>query len=385
LILAVAGGLFAQEVSFSGIVETGVRIQKKDDEAGRVDIHNDNDDVRSRARIQGTYDAETYGAKVGIGTDLGDNAEKFVEIYNAYAWYNFLNDIINVKAGLIDDAVWNTGGTEDWDLSNGVGVRVEVKPIEGLNVGFFLTNSAGNTFGDDVAGDFLKETGIGASYTSALFDLAVAFKLDSEVDGIAIPDKAVDFLYGYLSGWGVYGGNKEDFKDDLAGSAGAGIMGDDADAGIEAIFGFAFKGLPALTAKAEGHAYNLGQFSDFGFLWLNEDVGYQILDPLKAGVVFTQVFFVGDFKNDVEIDPYLVFKPYVEYQINEPILVGLEAPIGLQDDVLDFELGIKPWVKYLFNENAYIKAFYKLDYTDPKGSADATTDHTIQLDFVVSF
>jgi hypothetical protein len=380
LILAVAGGLFAQEVSFSGIVETGVRIEKEEDKAGKVGIWNDNDSVGSRFRIQGTYDADTYGAKVGVGTDLASRSitvggtdyqtsDAFtIYVYNAYGWYNFLDGIINVKAGLIDDGVWTTGGPEDWGLATGLGARLEVSPIEGLNFGLFVTNSSGTT--QNIGGDFIKETAIGASYTSDLFDVALAFKLDGEGDNEALDsdgDGKVD--------WIVDGDRKPGNAADPAYSSAA-----DADIAQEAIFGFAYKGLPALTAKAEVRASALGKFSDYGTVWANEDVGYRVLEPLNVGVVFTQYFYADSDAGKL----FLQFKPYAEYQVNEPISVGLEVPVYFQDKYTELGLGGKPWVKYAFSDDAYIKAFYNLDYRKPD-SGDAKTNHTVQLDFVVSF
>jgi hypothetical protein len=376
LILAVAGGLFAQEVSFSGIVETGLQIKKDDGKAGKAGLWNDNDGVGSRARIQGTYDADTYGAKVGIGTDFDPSAT--VSVYNAYAWYNFLNNVINAKAGLIDDGVWTTGGPEDWGLATGAGVRVEVTPIEGLNVGLFLTNSGDispfvGSGGGDIAGDFLKETAFGASYTSDLFDVSLTFKLDSEAD-----DETVDNDGDNVADWVVH----EDRKPGNAAKPNyAGLTSPiDTDIAHEAILGFAFKGLPALTAKAEVRASALGAFSDVGTIWANEDVAYRVLEPLNVGAVITEYYYV----NTDAAKLFLQVKPYVEYQVNEPISVGLEVPVYFQDKYTKLGLGGKPWVKYAFSDDAYIKAFYNLDYRKPDG-ADAVTNHTVQLDFVVSF
>ncbi|MDR2662079.1 MAG: hypothetical protein LBC31_03680 [Treponema sp.] len=384
-----------------------------------MSIHNDNDDVLSRARIQGTYDAETYGVKLGIGTDFGgygrSDTRNVVSVYNAYGWYNFLNGVINVKGGLIDDAVWNTAGPEDWNLSNGLGVRLEVVPIEGLNLGVFLNTGADN-FAQVTAEQFFKETTIGVSYKHSLFDASLAFKLDSDSDLYAVDAdgdlKAVEQerLYQYVLAQGLGAGwftDEQDFWDQVGGSGpGTGTKADTIEEiydqidqnGYEAtfttfgipvpkdydnyqlIFGFAYKGIEALTAKAEARIWGLSEFSKVGFAWFNEEVAYQILDPLKAGIVLTQYFYASD----SEIDPYWKFKPYVEYKVADPVLIGLEVPVWFQNDVTDFGLGAKPWVKYSFTDDVYLKAFYSLTYTDPK-AGDSTTDHAIQLDLVWSF
>jgi hypothetical protein len=400
------------------MVETGVLVDIKDAaDDPAVSIHNDNDDVRSRARIQGTYDAETYGFKVGIGTDfgaVGPGIENLVSIYNAYGWYNFLDGVINVKGGLIDDAAWNTAGAEDWNLSNGLGVRMEVVPIEGLNIGVFL-NTGADKFAAPTAEQFFKETTLGVSYKHSLFDVSLAFKLDSDADYYAQDAggdlKAVEQerLYQYVIAqyMAQYGASTEkdvldnwngpgngvtkaevlkDIEKDIAENGYADFFEDwhidpfeDFD-NHQLIFGFAYKGIEALTAKAEGRIWGLSEFSKVGFAWFNEEIAYQILDPLKAGVVLTQYLYAGD----SDIKPYLKFKPYVEYKVADPVLIGLEIPVWLQQDVTDIGIGAKPWVKYSFTDDVYLKLFYSLTYTDPK-VGDSTTDHAIQLDFVWSF
>lgn len=368
-----------------------------------VSIHNDNDDVRSRARIQGTYDADTYGFKVGIGTDFTNGNGTYVRAYNAYGWYNFLGNIINVKAGLIDDAAWNTMGSKDWNLSNGLGVRLEVSPIEGLNFGVFL-NPGTNDFNAVTAEQFFKETGIGASYKSDLFDISLAFKLDSDADGFVVPDefgggsdqKTRDAEAGWEAMkelaaiwgqdvWAYYGSGTDEATAKAAyfNALGATLSPSvDNDISSELVFGFAFKGVPKLGAKAkmEAHAWNLGDFSETGFLWLIEDVSYQILEPLNVGAEFTEYLW-GD--SDLS-KPFFQIKPYASYQVNEPVSVGLEVPVAFQKDAIKFKLGGKPWVKYAFTDDVYLKAFYNLTYTKPE-TGDATTDHAIQLDFVWSF
>jgi hypothetical protein len=395
LILAVAGGAFAQELTWSGIAETGVQVLIPEEGDETIGIHNDNDDKTSRARIQAAYDAGTYGAKVGIGTDFDGDG---FGVYNAYAWYNFLGGVINAKGGVIDDAVWNTDGPEDWNLSNEIGVRLEVAPLQGLNIGLVLSNSAESL--SDVADDFLLETAVGFSYTSETFYISAALKFDSEADltGDYSDDVANPVINEYVKlakASGLAAGVPDDKLKEAIINA---IQGEDpygiaaylkssglgslppTDKGVQAIFGFAYKGLPALTAKAEGHIWTLGKFSDYGFVWLNEDIGYQVMDPLKVGATLTEKFY-GD--SDVG-KPYFKIKPYAEYQINEPLSVGIEIPLWFQQDAIDFSFGAKPWIKYTFAEDAYVKAFYDIARNNPK-VGDGSTNQTIQIDFVVSF
>jgi hypothetical protein len=356
LILAVAGGVFAQELTWSGAVKTGLNFSKAKDAAGETRLYSDDADVPTgRADLDITYAAENYGAKVGLRSDDFTS----LGVRQAYVWYTFF-DLVNVKAGKIDDAVWNTMGAEDWNLSNGAGARVEVTPsaIEGLNLGVFI-----NYYGAGAAAtpsDYYFQPTIGVSYSSDRFDAAVAFRIDSDNDVYAatppVPGKDDD---------------------------GVPYITDPDDIGQEhqAIFGFSLKLIPKLKLIAEGNFFNLGGWSDYGLAWLNETVEYQISDPLAVGAVFTEKFWGQSAPSG---KAYLKVKPYVSYQVNEPISVGLEVPIAYQKDGIDYSIGAKPWVKYAFADNAFIKSYYALDITKIK-SSDSTYTHTFQLDFVVSF
>jgi hypothetical protein len=111
----------------------------------------------------------------------------------------------------------------------------------------------------------------------------------------------------------------------------------------------------------------------------NEEIAYQVMEPLKVGIVLTEKL-----SGDSDVKPYLKFKPYLEYRVLEPVLVGVEVPVAIQKDVIDLDLTVKPWVKYELDENAYLKLFYALNMVTPAGG-DSGTNHAIQLDFVYKF
>jgi hypothetical protein len=111
----------------------------------------------------------------------------------------------------------------------------------------------------------------------------------------------------------------------------------------------------------------------------NEEIAYQVMEPLKVGIVLTEKL-----SGDSDVKPYLKFKPYLEYRVLEPVLVGVEVPVAIQADVIDLDLGIKPWAKYELDENAYLKLFYNLNMVTP-AVGDSYTNHAIQIDFVYKF
>ena len=371
LILAVAGGVFAQEVTWSGSIDTGavIGIVKDQDD---VFIKADDDDVgtgvKTRLNVAVTDDA--WGLEMGIKADIGTDGAALTEnawtndyyiglqFYNAHGWILFA-DMIKVRAGLIDPGVWTTQGPNDWNLSSAAGIRIEVMPIEGLNVGAFLNWGDGRD-GRVIPmtiGNFFKETTLGFSYSNPdMMGLyaAIAFKLDGKDDEstMILPD------------------------------------GDD-DKNAELIFGFGISPMEALTVKLEGHVYRLGEYSDAGFMWLVEDISYQVMEPLKVGLEAQQqiagddsVPISGDFINKT----YLKFKLYGEYAVNETISAGLDIPMEMMknsdDDLAFATFGMNLWGKYTVG-GASMKVGY--GFTKKTEDFGDSLSHYIRLLFSYSF
>jgi hypothetical protein len=370
LILAVAGGVFAQDLTWSGTVETGVHITKKDG-ADDVLVWADNDDdVQGvRAKLQAAVTGDSWGFKVGTKVETSDAAYKSAaQLYNGYGWFDLLGGMIKLSGGLIDDAVWTTQGAEDWGFATGSGVRLEVVPIEGLNVSAFLTwpKGDGSNAGSKTTTleQFFKETAIGVSYTAEAFYVSVGAKLDSDGDPMGT----------WFDGEAIEDG-------DDAGSPG----GTDDDINMKILVGFGYTGLPALTAKVEGNIWNLGKYSDYGVMWFNETIAYKVMDPLTVGAVFTEKLL----GNSDLVPVYLKLKPYVEYTLSDAMTVGLELPVELWDG---FDtLGVKPWFKYAVGDNASVKISYAAAFlaerTDSKVHVrpESALNHDVQATFAWSF
>jgi hypothetical protein len=353
LILAVAGGVFAQDLKIGGKIFTGLRFQKVDSSANpTVGLNNDDDDYPARWELTGDFTTENYGAKFGLRND-NFTAFNNIGIYNAYVWADFLQDIVNVKFGLIDDSVWATEGTEGFHNSTGGGLRVELKPLTGLNVGFMvgLPTADGVNPTDSAKGPFftdfeyvLPETSIGAEYKSSLFNLAAGLKFDSagdgfKIDGAYVKNKEItiqkyDATNGYDGGTynlpqlltaktldtsnviraAVPGGGEwildTNGDGEVDGNDGPPIwryasptpaVTGPADAyvarnnGALVYAGFALTAITNLTAKLEAQFYNLPAFQKAGYVYIDEVLGYQITSKFYAGVDFTQVFFGSKF------------------------------------------------------------------------------------------
>jgi hypothetical protein len=420
LILAVAGGVFAQDLKIGGKIFTGLLFTKVDSSANpTVGLNNDDDDYPTRWELTGDFTTENYGAKFGLRNDnftVLDN----ITIYNAYVWADFLNDIINAKFGKIDDSVWATAGTEGFHNSTGGGLRVEVKPLTGLNAGFLVTLPTPDG-ANAVSGPFytnfeylLPETSVGASYENSLFSAAAGVKFDSAGDGFKLDGAYVDGKtvqiqkYDAVNGYnrGTYnlpqvlaakvsdtstlvrsGSEGYAVYDDATGqivwvSGTNDVYGPEHNYvgrsnGALGYVGFGFKAIEALTANVEAQLYNFSAFQKAGYVYIDEVFAYQITPKFKAGIDLTQVLFGSKFlvtsyaEEDwregvggpgiLKLNPYIKFKPHASFQITDALSAGLEIGFALQKDVTAFEINVRPKVGFKLGDNAEIGAYYDWD------------------------
>ena len=339
LILAVAGGAFAQEVTWSGEVATGALIQLGDSYDDPVIAADDDDDGRAiRARLNANVDGGNWGLQLGIGADwkspsfdqdafdtvfdalfaaefaldptldkdefydkLMDRAKEDFEsldefsfggnltLYNAHGW-GTIADMVTVRAGLIDPGVWTVGGWVDENISSGLGIRLEIHPMEGLSLGAFIpTPYGGNVLEDSFKDGF----GMGFSYAQeGVFELSAGFGMyvSDDVfayvgDDITDPDELGRDNWDYLPG-------EEEMK---------------------VIVGFGFYGVENLSVYVGLAALNLLEADDPTIkIGLNAgyDVSAQLNAALEAG------FTLCDGIQEIE------FTPSVTFLATEDISVG---------------------------------------------------------------
>ena len=310
LILGVAGGLFAQSVSWTGSVGTGLFIgfgENFDDVP--VWAHDDDDGAGVIAKINGAYDADVWGLKLGTVGRAGDGFD--LSFYNAYGWMKLLNKIITVRAGMIDDGAWSTGLEYDTGIAGGGGIRIEVEPITGLNFGAFFTFPNGGLSAGKI-GNFFQETVIGAEYKSSLFRVDVAMALFSEESEYSNFDNM----------------------------------------DMRVIFGFEFTGVPGLTLGVSGGVDHLAEYADEGVFKIYEE-GHYKLGALKVGLV------LGQKMTGPDGFVWFLAKPKLEFAINSSFSVGLDVPLEFDtSDGFEFALfGANLWAKYTLGGS-----WFKLGY-----------------------
>ncbi len=417
LILAVAGGLFAQGLTISGEIQTGVGILSAG-EGGKVsgpaDTSTDfvighHDPQGTRVRLNGLYEAENYGAKFGLqalvtnagnqiidpaetpndasdDVDLGINLDKFVSIYNGYVWLDLFNDLANIKVGLIDDGAWGTPGQLDKGFATGLGIRLEITPIEGLNLGLMLKDGAKPGVPDnkpkDIANGNFDDTFagmiLGAKYESDLFDFAITADLDG--------DEGIGFAY---------------FDDEFK-----------TPNNFELAMGFMYKGVPGLLAGIDARLLfdndvdgdPTGDINS-GVVMLGEKFEYAIADNFRAGLKMEQTFansdveipFAGKGGKSLENIGLLMFNLYGSYDLTDVWTVGAEVKLNAimatnWDPKRDgyTSLVIKPNLTYTVADNASIEIFDEItipmDGSDiKKADMERGVDNRLQINFVYSF
>ena len=287
LILALAGGLFAQDISFSGHVQTGmfIDILKADDD---VHVRADDDDagVPVRADFTAAVDDGNWGAVIGFRSDTGN-----AYVHNAYGWLKPV-DMLKISAGIIDDGIWGTRGELDDGVATGGGLRFEIMPIDGLNLGAFFSYPHGTGVYAEKIGNFFGETAFGFEYEADAFYVSAALKLFSEeTDGSA---------NGYE--------NKID------------------DTDMKLIFG-AGVNLGALALELSGKVDHLGSYGDVGWAEIYEEAKFGVSDALQVGLLLGEALQGPDPSGLVG----LKVKPWVEFAVNDAVSVGADVGVEMWD------------------------------------------------------
>jgi len=354
MIFAALGRGNAQDIKWGGSVESGIKTEFGDsikDKDGnkeiRVRASNDDGVDGVRATLNAMVYNENRGIKIGTRAEYSDQTDRdgtTVRIYNAYGWINFFNGKVNIKAGLIDDAVWVSPAVGDFYYSTNKGIRIETKPIENLNVGVFF-NYGGYSFGPVTLSQLINETAFGASYNWKKFDFAAGLKLAS--------DRAP--------------GNEDRAK---------------------SYFGCRYWGIPNFTFGVDGQFENLGDFSRKGVLTMKERATYR-KNSLGFTLTSTQVARCEKDREDGKdwYSLYLLFTPSVEYGFNRFFRAGMETPIYYWDkDGLKFRsITINPWLYYSVG-GTHIKFNYVANYTtEDFTGGDAVLDHKVAVVFAYYF
>jgi len=323
LLMVVSGGLWAQELKFDGYLNSGMGVvfnDREGDDAYVKAFGVDSESNGYRFRLNGSYtnEAKNVGAKFRLQGQRRIDQSGYLSMPYLYGWMGFLENMITLTGGLVDDGTWTSA---DWwwndDTGEGLGLLLKAEPVKGLNLGagaYTISQQGGGgnnwlqftpisydkdtdkwtsganrlpNFGEITpkAGD-VKYT-LNAAYTMPdTFRLSAIFRTKNKAGWTATRYKDNDDY--------EYGGREEPMF-------------------LQAEF--RLLAIENLTAVVVGIFNKLEKFDERGNMMFSETFGYKI-DNLNVGLNAVQFFYKREGTNT---DPALLFNPWVSYTIDKII------------------------------------------------------------------
>jgi hypothetical protein len=344
-----------------------------------------------------------------------------------FAYGNFFSNKLKVSVGKLYDEnlvtrerIWKTEGSTKggfyFSREGYPSIRMQFMPIPGLDIGgqlFFVNTNAsyimdlatkyqvpGYVIKNENASftESLKEWGLGASYTSALFNAQLGVRLDSSVDPMNKYESLVYLKQYYGDGdrtdpssttrWGGPSYKHIDkLWNDTTSPQGTSGNPKAFDDGTYAFLGFNIKAIKNLTFKVQGQFNNIPAFDEFGYGIFDETIGYQILPKFYAGVILFQEFYGGDVFDDARfaVSPLLRFRPVLSYQVTPKIKATVETTVGFCQDVLETPyFDIKPKLDFSLAGYGSMRAqiyylYERQDFEEVKNPGKDFNKHEIGL------
>jgi hypothetical protein len=389
LIILGGGVAFSQEVEigrgklvFNGRVASGVYfdINSTTNKDGTFKILNmgypDNPYENSlRADLSTTYTNENGGFTLGLRADDVINRLEggggLFSVPQASGWFDLLNNKLRVRGGKVADNIWGTMGLLNSEIT-AAGLRLEIKPVDGLNAGVFFTvppkTTDTNTIIVPSPKQTLMETIFGARYANPMFWVSALLQLDSDYD--SAPVGSFDPAH------------PASFEDGQE---------------IRAMAGAGFTGIPKLGIIVEADVWGLGALSDQGRVDLRQTIIYTITDKFRVDFRAQELLWLY---ND-DLEPWLEFKPLFTWKINSTIAAVMEGGFGLgnygEADLVEIPMGAvpngpkavyqiygKPTVQLTLDGGLAVKAWYKFTVSE-KEDQDLATANQVAVEFVWSF
>jgi hypothetical protein len=466
-----AGGAFALDLpdaikipglTVTGDVRTGLRVEggthlDADDETVFADpvayaYSDDLDDgTPFRAQLQLVWERDKLGVKTrfryrpdGNANLNGTLASLNNTVNKAFVYANLFDNKAKVSVGKSTDEAWGipySSFANNTGLDGSDGVKLEVKPIEGLNVGAFY--GTGNLFakaykkGSDSAftdKDDLDDKNygfrrlvIGAKYSSDILTVTAAWGANVwELDNN-------DFLGSTPNDDGVYF-----YKDPTVAFRGTSnlLLGASfTPSAIPLTINFAgeINGIGSKTpAKAykdlndadlpDAQAqtlYNEGKFNPYWVFVPKLNGEFGVNDALTVGLTINDFYFAdgyytaeskADDPKDVGLGLLfpITFNPYVTYALNDDITLGADLNFKINTNGSDvFGFGIKPSAEFSLGSGAKFVVYDEItfygkskgvgddletewaaEHSGAAGSAGGlanTSTNTLQFDFVWTF
>jgi hypothetical protein len=350
-----------------------------DNEDGRVRMYNDFDSTQLRVEFSANYTNENVGFMTRFRADDawvngqrgGGNNSAALGVRYAFGWIDLFDAHFRATGGWLDinSNVWGTLGDLDQDVS-GVGLRLEFKPIDGLNFGAFFrvpdfsrpvtmvgTANPLHTGYNTTFEQFVAATAFGLAYTHDFFYVRLQYLLDDKVFDTDIMDASETEVIG----------KSNEVKNGLFD------------------FGVGLTAIKQLELRAEGRIENIeNEDKARSKTDLRQRAIYTISDdfPLFFGINAKETFTGED-----DDKPYMIFKPKVGYKIpvGNGLIASLEGGYGFQEKNLTSEFFFKPKIEYDFGRGFNVRLWYMLNMKDFEADGkDNLNANTVQFDFTWS-
>jgi len=366
LLLAVAGGLFAQQLSFSGLVNAGFGWAKYDDQDDNAWglIGRDQGSNGYRAQINGNVTNDDKNAGLSFRFRVANaNVRTQTEFRWAYGWISGLDGMVKVLGGYIqgsDFDALDTQGGQPGGFYDNAGLIVYVSPIDMFK------------FGVGVASN-------GQSFSA---------------------NKNVDNVEGWL-GFGVSMPDLFDLNAQLKSKR------DDANA----MFSVSVGVLPDIGIKATAAFLDLTNFSDSGIMTFYEEVNLNIIENLGLNVALSQsmnnaentdmafrgwvwlTYAMGNIVPRFDVNYIMGAKMYTNFGLN-PIDTYQAQDFAWAGDCYDGDysyLTVSPSVKLRVASNKFVELGYMfaMDMSQNDkvavGGKNGGVNHAAFVDLRVSF
>jgi len=320
LLMAAAGGLWAQDLRFDGYLNSGLGVvaDNSDADAYLKAFGVDSESNGYRFRLNGSYSNEAKNVGVRLRLQSQRRLERantgYFSIPYAYGWISFLNNnIITVTGGIVDDGTWTTA---DWwwndDQGEGLGLLLKVSPIKGLDFGigvYTISQQSGGSnnilsignnaslpnFQDIIIKPKDAKYTFNGAYTMAdTFRLGVSFRTKNRAGW---NPSTVDGTAGYTFDNYAYSGREEASQ----------LIGE-----------FRLLAVKGLTAVVVGVFDNLNDFGNKGNITLSETFGFKIGDDMNLGLNAVQFFYNAQ-TGGKDTNPSLLFNLWGSYAINKVV------------------------------------------------------------------
>jgi hypothetical protein len=315
LIFMAAGGVFAQELTLHGYVNTGLNVLSGDGTTSgkndnKIEPHAHYAEVDAyQMNLAGAFTLGNLGFDFLVRVEGGDYVTgKLGSAFfrYAYGYANLFDSRLLIKAGTVSDTAWRTQGDLYYDEGEYLGVLAQVKPVENLNLGAGAWWGKYHTVLTGIDIDLMPGSETWHSENNPFYTFGGAYTLPG-VFGI----QTSWFVDEYLDGGGL---------DTLTGLGNGGRK-----YGIDyGVAGISLLAVPKLSAAVEVNFEYLGNFSHFGQITYVQTLTYD-LSPLKFGVAayeyttqadkIDSAYGMASATGTEDAKPSFVIHPWVSYTV----------------------------------------------------------------------